>query len=48
MLAYDCLQLFESRIYPAQLTSLGIHPQAEGRDRAPPFIRGRIICFYFI
>ena len=37
MLAYDCLQLFESRIYPAQPNSLGIHPQAVGRDRASLF-----------
>ena len=34
MLDYDCIQLFESRIYPAQPGSLGIHPQAEERDRA--------------
>ena len=37
MLAYDCPQLFESRIYPAQPKSLGIHPQAEGGDLASLF-----------
>ena len=37
MFDYDCPLLFESRIYPAQPNSLGIHPQAEGRDRAPVF-----------
>ena len=37
MLNYDCIQLFESRIYPAQPSSLGMTPKAEGRDRAPRF-----------
>ena len=37
MFDYGCTQLFESRIYPAPPSSLGIHPQAEGRDRTPLF-----------
>ena len=32
MLDYDHVQSIGSRIYPAQPSSLGIHPQAMGQD----------------
>lgn len=40
MFDYDCAQLFASPMYPAHSSSLGIYPQAEGRDRVHPRFSG--------